>query len=178
MRLTAEACSQINITDLQKKVRKVITRDYPESTEEEIYSHMANELKKFVVNGQAFEYSSQRTYLGGYRWYFICPKCKKRSNKLLLPPETLKDHEQLYQCKICHGIRNRSTSIGQSTLYQTVTKPLRRMKQIEDKIAIGHLTMDKVQDLLDEYETIEKGLKTSPEYRLYMFKRKHNMLPK
>jgi len=176
MRLTAEACSQISITDLQKKVRNILHRDYPEHAPEEFFNLMYNEMRKFSVNGQTFDFTGQPNHLGGYRWYFTCPRCKKNANKLVLPPETVKDREHLYLCKTCHGIRNRTTRIGHSTLYQKITKPLKRMKQIQDKIAVGHLTLDKTQQLLDEHDAIERQLRASPEYRLFVFKKKHKML--
>ena len=65
--------------------------------------------------------------------------------------------------------------MGQNNMYQKVTRPLKRLKEIEDKIAHGHLKTDKVQDLLNEYESLEKQLKESPEFRLYSFKKKHNI---
>jgi len=176
MQITVEACTQIQISDLQKKIRKIIYREYPESSEEEVYNYTLEELKKFSTNGQTFEYSAQRNYLGGYRWFFICPKCKTKVNKLILPPEgTKKDHQ--YQCKTCHGIKNQSVVMGQSSMYQKVTKPLKRLKEIEDKIAVGHLTMDKAKELMDEYDALENQLKSSPEYRLYVFKKKHGLIP-
>jgi hypothetical protein len=49
------------------------------------------------------------------------------------------------------------------------------MKNIENRLERGHLSSDKTQALLDEYDTIEKELKTSPEYRLYQFKKRHGM---
>ena len=176
MRLTVESCSLIQISDLQKRIRKIITREYPESTEEEVYKHTKGELDKFAVNGQVFEYHAQRNYLGGYRWFFVCPKCKNRVNKLVLPPEWAKGKEKKYLCKNCHNVKNQSVVMGQSTMYQKVTKPLKRMKEIEDKIAVGHLSMDKVKILLDEYDGLERELQSSPEYRLYMFKKKHSII--
>jgi hypothetical protein len=176
MQATVEGCSQILISDLQKKIRRIITKEYPDFKEEDIYNHTFNELNKFTVNEQTFEYAAQRNYLGGFRWFFICPQCKKKVNKLILPPDWARK-ESIYKCKICHNIKNQSVVMGQSNLYQKVTKPMKRMKEIEDKIAVGHIAMAKVQELLDEYENLEAQLKTSPEYRVYMFKKKHNLLP-
>jgi hypothetical protein len=176
MRLAVENCSVIQINDLQKRIRKIITKDYPDSTEEESYKYSLQEFKKFSVNGQTFEYKANKNYLGGYRWFFICPKCKSPVNKLVLPPESAKNKERLYLCKTCHAVKNQSALMGQSSMYQKVTKPLKRMKEIEDKIAIGHLSLDKSQELLDEYDALEKQLKNSPEYRIYVFKKTHNLL--
>jgi hypothetical protein len=65
--------------------------------------------------------------------------------------------------------------MGQNQIYRKVTRPLKRLKEIEDKISHGHLKTDKVQALLNEYEMIEKHLKASPEFRLYSFKKVHNL---
>ena len=50
------------------------------------------------------------------------------------------------------------------------------MKEIENKISRGHLKGEKVQELLNEHEVLEKQLKDSPEFRLYTFKKKHNLI--
>lgn len=176
MRVTVESCHQLRISDLQTRIRKIILRDWPESTEEEVYNHTLEELKKFTTNDQTFEYEAQRNYLGGYRWYFLCPKCKKRVNRMILPPEGT-SFEMKYLCKVCHGIRNTSVVMGQSAMYTKVTRPLKRMKEIEDRIAAGHLPMDKAKELMDEYDLLEGQLKAEPEYRLYMFKKRHGMIP-
>ena len=176
MRVTVESCSQIKILDLQKSIKKKLATDYPDITSEQQQEITLNELKKFTVNGQTFEYSCQPSHLGGVRWFFLCPKCGHNAYKLVLPPP-LSDRERLYLCKECHKLKNQSALMGQSTMYQMVTRPMKRLKQIEDKIAVGHLGRDRVKDLLDEYDRIEEELKSSPEYRLYMFKKNHGLLP-
>jgi hypothetical protein len=50
------------------------------------------------------------------------------------------------------------------------------MKIIENKIAKGHLRPEKIQELLNEYESLEKQLRDAPEFRLYSFKKKHNLI--
>jgi hypothetical protein len=175
MRLAVETCTCICIHSLQKAIKKIINRDYPESTMEELYEHTLEELRKFSVNDQVFEYESMDGYLGGYRWFFLCPKCKKRSSKLFLPPLWAKNRERLYACKICHRLRNLSSITGMNSTYQKITRPLRRIKEIEDKISKGHLASEKIQELLNEYEALEQQLKSSPEYHLYSFKKIHNL---
>jgi hypothetical protein len=132
-------------------------------------------LNEFTANNQSFEYEPIENYLGGYRWFFKCPKCKKRSTKLFLPPKELSLRTQKYYCKNCHKLKNQSALQGQNNIFRKVTRPLKRLKDIEDKIARGHLTKDKIQILLDEYEGIEDQLRNSPEYRLYTFRLKHNL---
>lgn len=173
--LTVETCTAICINALQKSIKKIITRDYPDATKEEAYEHTLEEMRKFSVNDQVFEYHAMENYLGGYRWFFICPKCKKKSSKLFLPPMGAKRREHKYLCKVCHRLKNQSAIMGANSMYRKVTRPLRRMKEIEDKISRGHLKGEKVRELLDEYEALEKQLKDSPEYRLYSFKKTHNL---
>lgn len=175
MQITVETCHSICINPLQKAIKKLINRDYPDIIPEEIYEHTFEELKKFTVNDQYFEYEAFSNYLGGHRWFFHCPKCKRKANKLFLPPAGTKGREQKYLCKYCHRLKNQSALQGQNNMYKKVTKPLKRIKEIENKISRGHLKSEKVQELLDEYETIEKELKNSPEFRLYTFKKKHNL---
>jgi len=40
---------------------------------------------------------------GGLRWWFECPKCKKRVGKLYLPPG-----EQAFACRECYGLTYQS----------------------------------------------------------------------
>lgn len=174
MRLTTEMCTSILISDLQKEVRKLIRRDYPDATPEEVYQHFQEELSKFQINGQHFEYVSLPARLGGHRWYFKCSKCNKRVSKLFLPPINM-PLEQKYLCKKCHGLLNQSAVMGGTKTYNNVIRPLKRMKEIEKRLERGYLTSEKTQALLDEYDKIEKKLKSSPEYRLYMFRKKHGM---
>jgi hypothetical protein len=175
MQLTVEKCSSININSLQKAIKKLIKRDYPESSIEETYVYSQEELKKFAVNDQFFEYEALKNHLGGHRWFFLCPKCAKRASKLFLPPEN-GNRERKYLCKVCHRLKNQSALQGQNNMYRKVTKPLKRLKEIQDKINRGHLKSEKVQELLNEHDFLEKGLKDSPEYRLFTFKKKHNMM--
>jgi len=175
MQITVENCRSININTLQKTIKRIIKREHPESTKEETHDLTLKELNKFNVNNQTFEYEAIENYLGGYRWFFKCPKCKKRSAKLFLPPIELVSRPQKYHCKGCHRLKNQSALQGQNNIFRRVTRPLRRLKDIENKIARGHLTKDKVNILLDEYEGIEQKLRSSPEYRLYAFKKKHDL---
>ena len=110
MQITVENCSSVDINTLQKTIKKIINRDYPESTQEEFYDLTLKELNKFTVNDQVFEYEAMENYLGGYRWFFKCPKCKKRCSKLFLPPIELATRVQKYYCKNCHKLKNQSAA--------------------------------------------------------------------
>jgi len=170
MQVVVENCSSIKIGDLQKKIRKIIDRDYPDSTIQETYDYTEKELHKFEVNGQKFEYTSIETKLGGHRWFFICPECKKRVNKLFLPPEG-SGLTHKYFCKACHGLKNRSMVMSRDKMYKKVFKPLKRMRKIEERLEKGYLQEDKITELLDEYEELKNRLRSTPEYRLHQFRK-------
>jgi hypothetical protein len=175
MALCVEQCTSISCSNLQTNIRKLIDKDYPESSEEEIFVYTQEELKKFEIDGQSFEFVFIKNHLGGYRWFFICSKCKGKANKLFLPPKEALAHEQKYFCKRCHHLRNESVMMANNKLYKSVIKPLKRLREIEKKLEVGHLKGEKVQELLDEYEVLEKQMRATPEYRLYVFKKKKGM---
>jgi uncharacterized protein YlaI len=175
MKLFAEQCSIISASDLQRTIRKLIDRDDPTANEDEVLKYTEEELQKFQVNGQTFLYTNIKNQLGGYRWFFICEKCKNRVQKLFLPPEAFANYEHKYLCKECHGLLNESVMKANNNLYKKVIKPLKRLREIETKLERGHLQEKKVEDLLNEYDQIEQNMKTSPEYRLYAFKKKRGM---
>ena len=176
MTCTVESCAHIQIHTLKNNIKDLVKKYYPDATDEEMHQHILDELGKITVNDQSFEYDSQPNYLGGYRWFFLCPRCKQKANKLFLPPITATDREQKYLCKICHKLKNQSAIMGQNKTYKRVTRPLRRMKQIEDRLVRGYLSEEKIREMLIEYETLESNMKSSPEYRLFAFKKKHNLL--
>lgn len=175
MGLCVEQCTSISCSTLQTNIRKMIDKEYPDSTEDEIFNYTQEELKKFQINDQVFEYMSLRNQLGGFRWFFICSNCKNKVNKLFLPPREAFTHEKKYYCKKCHHLKNESVLKANNKLYRTVLKPLKRLREIEKKLEIGHLKGDKVKELLDEYELLDKQMRTTPEYRLYLFKKKRGM---
>jgi len=170
-----ENCSSINISALQKTIRKNIDKDYPESSEEEIFSITNAELDKFSINNQKFKYSSMKNRLGGYRWFFLCPQCSSRVNKLWIPPRG-SGLTQKYFCKNCHGLKNQSVIMGQNKIYKKVIRPLKRMKEIEAKLEAGYLRNNIVENLLNEYDQLEKKMKNCPEYRLYIFKKRRGKI--
>jgi hypothetical protein len=177
MVLTTEKCTSLTIGALQRACRDIINRDYPDSTEDEVYHYTELELKKFSANDQHFQYNPIKNKLGGYRWFFLCPKCNARVSKLFLPPKGAKQ-DYLYLCKKCHGLKSQSAVMGQNSTYRKVTRPLKRLNEIEQRLERGHLTNAKIEELLDEYETIEKELKSTTEYRLYLFKKRQEQRQK
>ena len=175
MKLVAEQCTVICTSILQKEIRRIINRDYPGSTEEEVFNHTERELANFSTNGQSFNFTHIKNKLGGYRWFFLCEKCGKRVLKLFLPPEAYRTYTHKYYCKHCHGIFNESVMKSGNNLYRKVVRPLRRLREIEEMLEKGHLLSQKVEDLLNEYEKIEQDIKSCPEYRHYAFKKKRGM---
>ena len=175
MKLVAEQCSIISISNLQKTIRKIINRNDPEASEDEIFKYTEQELQKFKVNDQPFEYTFIKNQLGGYRWFFVCEKCKGRAQKLFLPPEAYKTYTHQYLCKKCHGLLNESVMKSNNSLYKKVIKPLKKLRKIEEQLEKGHLQEKKIEELLNEYDTIDREMKTCPEYRLYAFKKKRGI---
>jgi len=172
---TREDCAQIHVIDLQKKLKKLFYKDNEDGTIEQLYEFTNKNLNEIAIDGQRFKYISQVNYLGGHRWFFKCNKCDKRVSKLYKPPIE-SNKTQLYLCSTCHNLKNRSTVYSQNTLYAKVNKPIKRLREIEARIAKGHMKMFKVQELMDEYDKIETSLKNMPEYRLWIFKKSHNLL--
>jgi hypothetical protein len=175
MKLVAEQCSIISISALQKEIRRIINRDDSLASEEEILKYTEQELKKFNINGQFFQYTYIKNSLGGYRWFFQCEKCEGRVSKVFLPPEAYREYEHKYYCKRCHGLLNESVMKANNNLYRKVIRPLRRLREIELKLEKGHLTSQKVEEFLNEYDRIEQNIKSCPEYRHYAFKKKRGM---
>jgi len=175
MKLVAEQCTIVSISSLQKEIRKLINKEDATANEEEVFHYTEQELNKFRINNQVFQYTFIKNKLGGYRWFFICEKCAGRVLKLFLPPEAFADYEHKYFCKECHSLLNESVMKANNSLYQKVIRPLRRLKEIELKLEKGHLTGQKVEELLNEYDKIELELKSRPEYRHYAFKKKRGM---
>jgi hypothetical protein len=177
--------------DLKEKYSKLsdeqIKSIYPEATEEQLknknlipeeilYKMMCISLKKFTLNDQTFEYSARKNYLGGYRWYVLCPKCKTKCLKLFLPNK-YEEKEQLYLCKECHELKNSSLLEGSTKEYKKVLKPLKKLESIKIKLLKKNMRPEKAEELLLEYEKIERELAPSIEYRLWKFKQEHAAIP-
>lgn len=175
MYVLVEHCSSINAGNLQKKIRKIIDRDYPDSTEQEIFDLTSRELDKFNVNGQFFKYTSIPNRFGGFRWFFQCPKCSERASKLFLPP-LASGLVQEYRCKKCHNLRNQSLVMSQDRMYRKVIKPLKKIKKIEERLNRGYIPEDKITELLNEYDKLKGTLRSTPEYRLYMFRKEQEAM--
>ena len=175
VRLTLENCTCLYVGMLQKTFKKKALKDDSNIQEEELRTIVQSNLEGFTVNGQTFQYTSIRNRLGGHRWFFLCPKCSRRVSKLFLPPKGGNTLEQKYLCKNCHGLKNQSAVMGQNRIYRQVTKPLKRLREIERKLENGYLGSERIKAYLDEYEAIEQAMKNTPEYRLYVFKRTRNL---
>ena len=174
MKLTLENCTSIYVGTLQKTFKKKAHKFDQNLSEDALFNHIQEDLIKFTVDDQTFQYTSIKNRLGGHRWFFLCPKCSTRVSKLFLPPIG-NGLESRYLCKTCHGLKNQSAVMGQNRIYKQVTKPLKRLREIEKKLENGYLGNDKIKELLDEYEGIEAQMKDTPEYRLYVFKRSRNL---
>jgi len=156
-------------------------QNYPGITDEEIKDNKIpliilrgitrEELSKFSLNGQNFEFTYQEMYYKGDRWYVACPKCKKKCHNLYLPTN-FPEKEQRYLCRKCHDLKNTSNIMASdSPVYFNVIKPLKRLEKIKKLISRQTFTPKKVKKLLREYKRIEKKLSESPEYRLWKLRK-------
>jgi hypothetical protein len=197
--ISSESTTSFCFSELCKRIKKEVKDSYKKLSNEQIkavypnvadyylenrngsipekvmHSLMLLRLKRFSINEQTFEYRSKKNYLGGFRWYVLCPRCRKPNLKLYLP-NRYKDKEQLYLCKKCHGLKNSSSLSGATNKYKKVLKPLKRLETIKIILLSKGISPEKADPLLEEYERIERELKASPEYKLYKFQNEHSIL--
>jgi hypothetical protein len=174
MHLIAEQCTQLYAVALQREIRKVIDREHPRATSNEVYQITKEEIEKFTINDQKFHFTSIKNQLGGYRWFFVCEQCQRRVSKLFIPPTRFPNVVHRYLCKKCHNIKNHSTLHANNNIYRKVLNPLKKLRRIEDKLN-KRLSPAKISYYLDLYDKIEKEMKASAEYRLYSFKKRRGM---
>jgi hypothetical protein len=170
-----ESAIAFNFCNLVKKIKAHIEEQYPRDTVENINKRIGRNLKFFTINEQYFHYTSIPNYLGGERWYVLCPKCGKKSLKLYLPKSL--DRLPKYLCKECHRLKPSSLLLGNRRKYRVVTKPLKRLDIIKKKLLHQRLTPKEADELLEEYVDLENKLVSSPEYRLWKFKKEHGRGP-
>lgn len=171
-----EAAISFNFSALVRKIKNDILRENRGIPRDVLSEKIYENLKEFTLNEQTFEYTSVgKLSYGGARWYILCPKCKKPSNKLYLPK--LPDREQLYLCQKCHMLKPSSLLYEGNKKYQIFTKPLKQLEKIRKKLLKRGITMTEAKQLLEEHEQIEKQLSNTPEYRLWKFHQEHGNLP-
>jgi hypothetical protein len=166
-----EATISFDFNNLVDKVKKHIKAHFSDSSPEEITQRIGINLKVFTINEQLFEYTSIPNKLGGVRWFVLCPKCGRKSQKLYLPK--LSNREPLYLCRWCHKLKPSSLLFGNQKKYTEVARPLKRLERIKKRLLKKKLRTKEVAELLEEYDEIEKKLVDSPEYRLWKFKKEH-----
>jgi len=172
--IATESAVSFNFSKLVKKIKNHIKKVLPKASPEEVSEKIGENLKIFTINNQYFEYSNIPNELGGVRWFVLCPRCKKNSLKLFLPKVI--DRDQLYLCKACHKLKPYSMLLGNRKKYKEITRPLKRLEYIKKKLLKKNLSIDEAENLMEEYEEIEKKLGNSKEYRLWKFKREHGKL--
>lgn len=60
--------------------------------------------------GQTITLESTALSFGGWRWWFLCPKCRRRCGKLHLPQQNGK-----FACRLCHDLIYESSRQSYST---------------------------------------------------------------
>lgn len=161
-----------NVFNLIKKIKQNLINKYPDITEETLDDLVFKSLGNFKLNDQEFEFERISNNFGGSRWYIKCPKCNAQAMKLYLPSK-YKDREKRYLCKSCHKLKNLSVILGNTKRYKEVIKPLRKLEKIRSQLLKKGIKLEKAEELLNEYDKIEKELSSSPEYRLYKFQKQY-----
>jgi hypothetical protein len=171
--LAVESTASFSFGTLIQKIKSELRNRFPElSSEDEEFSRlMLKNLKAFKLSDQSFDYTKQNNYLGGVRWFVLCPDCHKKSIKLYLPKDT--SRVQKYLCKRCHQLKNTSALLGPTVRYQKVIRPLKQLEKIRKLLLKKNMTPEKAKFLLDAYDRIEEELKSSSEYRLWKFQQEH-----
>ncbi len=64
---------------------------------------------------QQVELQAAPSCVGGVRWWFRCPSCGRRVQKLYLPPAS---PEETFACRICHRLTYRSTQTRRASRWR------------------------------------------------------------
>lgn len=167
-----EMCVCLDFAKLVRNIKKSITAKRGKQRDEAYRDEIHKNLELFELNGQKFQYLATRRSLGGLLWYILCPKCGKPKRCLYLPNK-FEDREQIYLCRDCHELRPLCVMGGKSVTYKKIIKPLKRMHVIKELLTNKKFSNPEAKSLLDEYENLEKTLKSSEEYRLWKFRIEH-----
>lgn len=161
-----ETAHCLDMNRLVGAIKEGIGKNFPSDKapdSEAMRKLIVGNLDKFTINTQKFEFTSIPNRLGGSRWMVMCPKCGKRVVKLYKPSE--EDKEPRYLCKDCHMLRPPSALYGPTRRYKEMIRPLRRMERIKEILTGNNLSEIKTRELLDEYDELDKTVKTSTFYR-------------
>lgn len=167
----SESAKCFSFSNLIGKVKTELKEKHPGISNEILFGLVTKSLSTFKLNGQTFEYSSQDNYLGGNRWYIKCPMCGDKCLKLFLP-DNLEGRQPLYACKECHKLKNTSAILGTTSKYLNVIKPLKRLEGLKKQLLKKTMKPWRAQELIEEYERIERSLESSPEYRHWKFQQR------
>lgn len=104
-------------------------------------------LQQFT--GRTFNLTSTSLYYG-YRTWFLCPSCNDRRRKLY-------ESADGFACRKCLNIKYRSQDLHRNKYYETVIRPVKKLKRIEDKMSksIKRINREKLQE---EYKSILSGI--------------------
>lgn len=91
MRIFIEQCQKININNLLREIKTEVKE-----------MRLKIRLQEF---GQRIEIAATPCYFGKERFWFICPKCKKKAGTLYKPPT-----QEVFLCRKCHGLKYMSSS--------------------------------------------------------------------
>ncbi len=77
---------------------------------------------------QQLDLTLTKTNFGGKRLWFLCPNCSRRVGALYLPSQAL-----FFACRHCYGLRYEVQTRHRNGFYETVGRPLKRLKRLERK---------------------------------------------
>lgn len=92
---------------------------------------------KQLVNGEIKLTTTSLTY--GDRFWFVCPSCSKRSGKLYQYTNGL-------TCRKCLNLKYRDQSLHRNKYFETVIRPAKKLKRIENKLKANLKDKTKLQE--------------------------------
>lgn len=164
---SVESAHCLKVQNIVNAIKNSALEKDPSLSADDLQAIVKSQILNFQINQQKFKFSSSENHLGGHRWYMHCPECGKKSLKLYKPEES--EEKDVYLCKECHNLKSPSSLHGPTKMYREVIRPLRRMKKIRELLD-RPISSKKATSLVEEYEALEKHLKSSDQYKIYKFK--------
>ena len=167
---SVESAHCLKVQNIVNAIKTSALDKNPDMSADNLQNLVGEQISSFKINNQEFKFSSSKNHLGGHRWYIHCPECGKKSLKLYKPEdEEGAEETKPYLCKECHNLKSPSSLHGPTRMYREVIRPLRRMKQIRERLD-RPISSKKAAALVEEYEKLEKQLRESDQYKIYKFK--------
>jgi len=164
---SVESAHCLKVQNIVNAIKDSASEKNPDISSDDLQTIVKGQIKNFQIHKQKFKFSSTENHLGGNRWYMHCPECDRKSLKLYKPDNG--EESEKYLCKDCHNLKSPSSLHGPTKMYREVIRPLRRMKKIREMLD-RPISSKKATTLVEEYEGLERHLKSSDQYKIYKFK--------